>query len=377
MKNRYLQKPLCCLLLSLVFSTSCRGQVKTDLPKDSLNEPQKKPVGQPKLIKTQGSNEYQFVSCGLQDKAGNLWFGTTGEGVYRYDGKLFTQFTEKDGLSNNCVYSILEDKSGNLWFGTADGACYYDGNKFTIIPITAITGNNSYSKTTIDPYGKVYPGENTVWSILQDKTGKFWFGTMGDGIYCSNGKSPFQGQVGYTRFLDSDSVINKEGIHLKSVNCMLEDRNGNIWFCSRMRTGGDEGVCRYDGKSIISFRANGIVWVRNIIEAKDGNIYIGTRRNGVCRYDSASGGFINFTGKAGIISGGPLLKDRAGKIWISEDSGVCHFDGKIFTRFTTREGLCHNSVYCTIEDKTGNIWFGTRNTGLCRYDGKTFIKFTE
>jgi len=46
------------------------------------------------------------VHCGLQDKTGNLWFGTTGDGVYRFDGKLFTNFTMKDGLDTNQIQCI-------------------------------------------------------------------------------------------------------------------------------------------------------------------------------------------------------------------------------------------------------------------------------
>jgi len=65
----------------------------------------------------------------LEDKSVNLWFGTEGGGVSKYDGKSFTHFTDKEGLSNNVVWSMLEDKSGNLWFGTyGDGVCKYDGN---------------------------------------------------------------------------------------------------------------------------------------------------------------------------------------------------------------------------------------------------------
>ena len=49
----------------------------------------------------------------------------------KYDGKSFTHFTEKEGLSDNDVTSILEDKSGNLWFGTYGGVSKYDGKSFT------------------------------------------------------------------------------------------------------------------------------------------------------------------------------------------------------------------------------------------------------
>ncbi|HWY33947.1 MAG TPA: two-component regulator propeller domain-containing protein, partial [Nitrosopumilaceae archaeon] len=97
--------------------------------------------GQSKLIRILGTSEYNNVGCGLQDKAGNLWFGTKGEGLYCYDGKSFTNFTEKDGLSSNFIWSALEDDTGKLWFGTADGISCYDGKKFTVISITAITGS--------------------------------------------------------------------------------------------------------------------------------------------------------------------------------------------------------------------------------------------
>ncbi|MBI4647989.1 MAG: hypothetical protein HY738_15735, partial [Bacteroidia bacterium] len=64
--------------------------------------------------------KHDVIRCMLQDKSGNLWFGTGG-GVSKYDGKCFTHFTEKQGLSNNIVWSILQDNSGNLWFGTDGG----------------------------------------------------------------------------------------------------------------------------------------------------------------------------------------------------------------------------------------------------------------
>jgi ligand-binding sensor domain-containing protein len=72
------------------------------------------------------------VHCGLRDKAGNLRFGTTGDGVWRYDGKSFTNLTTKDGLGNNSVFCIVEDDAGRIWFGTRNvGVCRYDGKMFT------------------------------------------------------------------------------------------------------------------------------------------------------------------------------------------------------------------------------------------------------
>jgi ligand-binding sensor domain-containing protein len=76
-----------------------------------------------------------FLSRGaykiLEDRKGNLWFTTEKDGVWRYDGKSFKNFTEKDGLVNNAVLSILEDNDGNIWFGTKWlGLSRYDGENF-------------------------------------------------------------------------------------------------------------------------------------------------------------------------------------------------------------------------------------------------------
>ncbi|HKB44073.1 MAG TPA: two-component regulator propeller domain-containing protein, partial [Chitinophagaceae bacterium] len=77
------------------------------------------------------------IDCGYRDKKGNLWFGTDGGGVSRYDGKSFTNFTTAQGLANGAVYSITEDKTGNLWFGTdGGGVSRYDGKSFTNFTMT-------------------------------------------------------------------------------------------------------------------------------------------------------------------------------------------------------------------------------------------------
>ncbi len=89
MIKNYIRKPIYTLLLALTFLTSCNGQIKTQSQTDNPNELNASHSRQPKLTKTQSSNEYQNVDCGIQDNQGNIWFGTCGEGVYKYDGKSF------------------------------------------------------------------------------------------------------------------------------------------------------------------------------------------------------------------------------------------------------------------------------------------------
>jgi ligand-binding sensor domain-containing protein len=71
----------------------------------------------------------------LQDNSGDspngdLWIGSAGGGLMLYDGKKFRHFTEKDGLSNRYVQSLLKDKNGRLWVGTSGGVFRFDGKSF-------------------------------------------------------------------------------------------------------------------------------------------------------------------------------------------------------------------------------------------------------
>ena len=47
---------------------------------------------------------------------GDMWFGTQGGGVSRFDGRTFKNYTTADGLAHDSVWSIVEDRSGQLWF---------------------------------------------------------------------------------------------------------------------------------------------------------------------------------------------------------------------------------------------------------------------
>ena len=105
----------------------------------------------------------------LHDKKGNIWLSSW-KGAHRYDGKSFTTFTTKDGLSGDMVARIIEDKKGNLWFG-GDGLTRYDGKSFTCFTEKDGLFNRS------------------VWSILEDNSGNFWVGTRETGLYLYDGKT--------------------------------------------------------------------------------------------------------------------------------------------------------------------------------------------
>jgi ligand-binding sensor domain-containing protein len=348
-------------LILFTFVLACQGQT---------------PVGRPKLKKTQGSNEYANIFCGLKDRAGDLWFGTGGEGVYRFDGKLFTQFTMKEGLNSNAIHCILQDRTGNIWFGTNEGLCRYDGKTIVTVPIDG----GFLSALSSDDYYNATSKKNTVWSILQDRKGTIWVG-RGDGVYCYDGKN-------FNRFLDNPGVVNNGHLQLRVVDCMFEDRNGFIWFASGCPPG-EEGICRYDGKSVVSFKPKNEGWFRSIIEGPDGNLLFATRIHGVLACDLSAGNvsmasFSAFPQPKALLNNSltAILKDKAGHIWMSSDYGNFVGDtlggvwcyklaAQAFSKITAKE------VFFMLDDGAGNIWLATRNTGLYRYDGKTFTNFGE
>lgn len=67
-----------------------------------------------------------------------------------------------------------------------------------------------------------------------------------------------------------------------------------------------------------------------------------------------------------------ILQDSKGNYWFAADGeGVCHYDGKNFQWFTTKDGLRSNYIRTIQEDEEGNLWFGGQG-GIVRYDGQTF-----
>ena len=159
--------------------------------------------------------KHNVVRHMMQDKRGNLWFGTYG-GVSKFDGKYFTHFTMKEGLTNNNVVSMIEDSHNNLWFGTEGGGISkYDGKTFTSFTEREGLANNN------------------VKSILEDRNGHIWFGTS-EGVSKDDGKT-------FTNF------TRKEGLTNNNVRSIIQAYKGNLWF------GTEGGLSQYKGENLYTF----------------------------------------------------------------------------------------------------------------------------
>lgn len=311
--------------------------------------------------------QYTNIQSIIEDKSGNLWFGTKGGGVAKYDGQNFTNFTQNEGLGNNNVSCLFEDENGNLWFGTwGGGVTKYDGQTFT--RFTAKEGLSS----------------DYVFSIMGDRSGNLWIGTWEGGV--SKYDASADAGKTFTHF------TTKEGLSFNSILSIIEDRSGNLW----MGTDGG-GVSKYDGKTFTHFTTKeGLSHniVTCITEDKNGNLWFGTQGGGISKYDASSdageklaagqAAFTHFTQKEGLRNDFVLsiMEDKAGNLWFShEGGGVTKFDasvdgGQSFTNFPVMEGLRSANVQCILEDKGGNLWFGTRGDGISKYSGQRLKHFT-
>ena len=236
-------------LLLLVFCTYYKGQNKTDLSKGPINSETKEVITShgPKritrnIIQDRKGNIWIAASDGifrydgksftnitskvssarffsvLEDKKGNFWFASIGSGVYYYDGKSFQNFTTKEGLLNNGVTTIYEDRTGSIWFGTADGASRYEGKSFRNFKMKE--GASRPDSAHVSIYQQRLPEvswmHNDVNSIIEDKTGKLWFGTRG---YAS----VYDGKTFTT-------ITNKDGKSFANVRSIIKDKKGNMWL---------------------------------------------------------------------------------------------------------------------------------------------------
>jgi ligand-binding sensor domain-containing protein len=347
------------LIISItLFTSSCNGQINKEPEKQKAKELAIEKI----RLYEYGAGD--IVSSGYLDKSGNMWFTTLKEGVFKYDGKTFKNITAKDGLCSNKVNSVIEDKDGLLWFATSKGLCSYDGNVFSNFPLPQEDFQSVSPETGLP--SKV---SEEVLSIIQDRTGDFWLGTLAGGAYHFDGKT-------FTSYLKFNGRIHPtDSVYNNVIQSILEDNSGNIWFTS-MTHG---GISRYDGKTFAHFtKEDGLSDDMIFSSFKDvnGNLWFGTLDNGLISYKVGSFSHFKENEWQNISC---FYQDKTGKLWVGSfrEESVLWFDGQKFTPVPFDKNQKLVEIRFITEDKDGNIWFGGRYGILYRYDGKELKDFTQ
>ncbi|MBK9147327.1 MAG: hypothetical protein IPM12_05825 [Flavobacteriales bacterium] len=296
---------------SAMLMTSCNGKVTASAETDVTE-----PLGVTQPSGTDTAQVAEYIVAAHEDSKGNLWFGTNGQGLARWDGSALRYYSIAEGLIGDVVTGIAEDRNGDLWFGTHSGASRYDGSTFT-------------------GFGSAEGLHGQGCKVLVDRNGTVWAGTS-DGVFRFSGER-------FTAFEVPIPAIEEPSYKMNpgKIWDLFEDIKGNIWFA---RDG--YGACKYDGSTFTHF----------------------TKKDGLCSNNVAS----IAEDRHGHIWFGSITSDHPNYI---EESGVSRYDGKTFTQFPDMDGLTDNDIYNLYADRAGNIWIGAVRKGAYRFDGKTFTLF--
>jgi ligand-binding sensor domain-containing protein/signal transduction histidine kinase/DNA-binding response OmpR family regulator len=125
--------------------------------------------GSPGLYVVNGNNMKElnsdsYINNITQDKKGNIWVALSYGGIAMYNSSngKFIRYTEKDGLPNNNVISLLEDENGFFWLSTDNGLIKYSPVLKTAQTYTVSDG--------------LAGNEFNYNSYLKDSRGEFFFG---------------------------------------------------------------------------------------------------------------------------------------------------------------------------------------------------------
>ncbi|HEX2983532.1 MAG TPA: two-component regulator propeller domain-containing protein [Ignavibacteriales bacterium] len=272
-----------------------------------------------------------------EDKNGNLWVGSWGNGIARFDEaqQKFVDLVQSENISlklfSLIVSDLIIDKDGVFWL-TALGEGF--------IRMEVDLKSNRITDFILYPFdaasGKKLTGLITM---LESKTGDIWIGSLANGIYIFPRiyrSKPSSKDVRFINYNASD----QSRLNCNSVFALMEDHNGFMWA----GTFGD-GVKKFDGK------ARKFVLIHNS----------GDKEN---------------SPNNDIIS---LYEDRAGMVWVGAHLGMGIV--KIETnqkKFYVLNQDVHNGlkisddvVWSVYEDKSGNLWVGTYRGGLNKINRKT------
>jgi len=167
----------------------------------------------------------------------------------------------------------------------------------------------------------------------------------------------------------------KNGLSSNTVNCILKDRLGYMWFAT------EDGLSRFDGSNFRVYNHNMLDTnsiatnqLRTLFEDPQGRLWVGTNTT-LSLYDRQRDCFHNYD-----IANGTAVRsicsDGSGRLWLGSYAGLILYDparhhAKYYTRDTARSNwLLSNTVTCVFRDSKQRLWVGT-NKGLYLYQPGT------
>ncbi len=209
------------------------------------------------------------IAAFFEDSYGDLWIGTSADGVRRYikSKGLITEYKydlrDSASLSGNSAFEIFEDSYGDLWIGTIQKGL----NKF-------IRSNGTFKRYLYDSQDSSTISNNSVWCITEDYNGTLWLGTWGGGLNM------------YLRESESFRHLTiEDGLPSNVIYAIIPDSTGNLWISS------SRGISRFNTLTMEIKNFDGSDGLQNLefnqgsfAKGKDGTLYFGGT-NGITHFN--------------------------------------------------------------------------------------------
>jgi signal transduction histidine kinase/ligand-binding sensor domain-containing protein/DNA-binding response OmpR family regulator len=314
-----------------------------------------------------------FFTVMYEDKKGFLWIGAQKPGAVRYDpfNRSFQSFFTRHLSSVGNPFKISEDNNGVVWINMKGGGFgYYNEEKGAI----------ENALNTSD--GSIYQLPNVVYNYFFDEAGILWLTTDERELI----KIILQGNDFKQQLLVEHGLMRTDN----EARGMLYDKQNKLWI------GAKSGILYVyqNGKKLGELfdnePATGLGPVYSILEDSKGNIWLGTKGNGLFKaspinQEQTKYHLTHFVpgkdGSDGLICKDiyALLEDKQGRIWVgSFDNGLTLVQpekdsvkfihaGNALANYP--KGSFHKIRTMTL-DEAGNIWIGT-TSGLLILDVKS------
>lgn len=316
-----------------------------------------------KVLTAQGDSIKSNVNHIAEDRDGNLWFSTVGQGIFKYNiSKHYLEHYEfKD--ANGLMASVLVDSENQIWAVTNWGSPTVSKlnkaeNKFEPFPITYEAGQ--------------YDSNSLV--MLEDSEHALWLGTWECGLQKID---RYTGKA--ITYLHPS-----EGKGATHIHSLME------YAPHQLLIGSDDGLllfntltCEHqlfteDETNPYSLSNR---FVYPIVKDREGGIWVGTYYGGVNYLSPNTGQFECFAHSRfyNSVNGtviGRFCEDSSGYIWIaSDDGGLSRFapKDKQFTHYMPdehRNSLSYHNVHALCMDDD-DLWIGTYTGGVNVLNTKT------
>ena len=230
--------------------------------------------------------------------------------------------------------AACEDQDGNLVVGTGgEGIFWFDAHgKFE-----HLTNEKAGDTTALS--------SDTILSLCRDRQGDIWVGTDGQGVNRVRRKAfeVLEASRGFT--VQSLCGDGQDGLWIGYFGEQIDH-----WTHGKIEPFRREQGLRYLG-------------VKSVFLDRDQTLWVGTQLGGLLRYEN--GRFANAPGpaaQAGNYEISCLYQDHQGRLWAGTQAGLAQYVGGQWV-YETNE-LWGTVVREVLEDRAGNLWFGTQGAGL-------------